>query len=305
MVSKVKTPQWFSISLSQAKGMEHRLDASAYNAEAMAAYTKVKSYACGNVPLWGENGLINNAFVGSRFKRIYTSDESDIPFFLPSDIENIFPKASKHISRQTKANFDGLRVHKGMLLISCSGTIGKSSLVGSALDGQVFSHDLLRITFHNPYDLGYVYAFLNTDIGLTLLRSNNYGAVIDHIEPEHLMNIPIPNAPIELRQKIHDLITLSFDLRDQSNELIDRAQKTLYHELDLPPISEIKPKLYDTNNKVRCISLPASRLNGRLDVSYHVPEIEAIIDALYSNSESVLPLGNNQFSKKNHFSRRF
>ena len=298
MVSKVKYPQWFSLSLSQAKGMEHRIDASAYNADAMAALTKVKSYKLGSLPLWGENGLVKDAFVGSRFKRIYTTNESDIPFFLPSDIENVFPKASKFISDQTKADFEALKVHREMLLISCSGTIGKSSLVGAALDGQVFSHDLLRVSFNAPYDLGYVYAFLNTDIGLALLRSNNYGAVIDHIEPEHLMNIPIPNAPIEMRQQIHDLIKVSYDLRDQSNELIDRSQRVLYRELDLPPISEIKPRLYDANNKLRCISLTASRLDGRLDVSYHVPEIEAIIDALYKKSDSVFPLGNPRLSKK-------
>ena len=85
--------------------------------------------------------------------------------------------------------------------MTCSGTIGKTSLVGAKLDNQVFSHDLLRITFQHEYDLGYVYAFFNTETGLSILQSNNYGAVIDHIEPEHLQRIPIPNAPESMKRR--------------------------------------------------------------------------------------------------------
>lgn len=298
MVNSHDILQWFSIPLTQAQTNEHRLDASAYNAEALAAKAKVKGNSFGFIPLWGENGVIDRAFVCGRFKRIYTENYADIPFFLPSDIENAFPKATKHISAKTRVDIDSLRVHKGMLLMSCSGTVGKTSIVGDTLDNQVFSHDLLRITFKEPYDLGFTYAFLNTQEGLTLLRSNNYGAVIDHIEPEHLYNIPIPNATTEQRKHIHNLIMQSFELRDCSNKLIDDAQKSLYSELGLPPISQIEPIQYDTNNLFRCISLNISRLDGRLDVSYHVPEVEAIIEILYRNSSKLLKIKDKSISSK-------
>ena len=298
MVTNVLIPEWFSISLNQTINNEHRLDASAFNADAFVILNKIKSNPNGCVPLWGKNGIIQDAFVCGRFKRIYTDNESDIPFFLPSDIENVFPKATKYISPNTKVDIDALRVHSGMLLMSCSGTIGKSSIVGRYLNNQVFSHDLLRITFHNTYDLGYTYAFFNTYEGLSLLRSNNYGSVIDHIEPEHLMNIPIPNAPKELKQEIHGLIMQSFELRDDSNELIDKAQRLLYKELSLPEISDITPKQYNTDNRFRCISLNISRLDGRLDVSYHVPEVEAIIDHLMQKTKKVLKIKDKEISNQ-------
>lgn len=296
MVTDVKAPQCFSLPFVQIRNNEHRLDASAYNAEALASLYKIKNCSHGYVPLWGEGGVIKDAFVCSRFKRIYTDNDADIPFFLPSDIENVFPKPSKHISPLTRVYIDGLRVSRGMLLMSCSGTVGKTTVVSRTLDNQVFSHDLLRISFKNSYDLGYTYAFLNTDEGLTLLRSNNYGSVIDHIEPEHLMNIPVPDAPVELKKQIHRLIMQSFDLRDTSNELIDNAQKHLYKALSLPAISDIVPKQYDTGNRFRCISLNTSRLDRRLDVSYHVPEVEAIIDLLMKNARKVLPISDKEIS---------
>lgn len=297
MVTNVNLPQWYSLPISQTANLDHRLDASAYNAEALAALSKVRHYKNGYLPLWGENGIISNAFVCGRFKRIYTNMETDIPFFLPSDIENVFPKATKHISRLTRTNLDALRVKSGMLLMSCSGTIGKSTIVSRYLHNRVFSHDLLRITFHKPYDLGYTYAFINTLEGLHILQSNNYGAVIDHIEPDHLRNIIIPNAAVDLRQKIHNLIMQSFDLRDRSNELIEDAQKLLFKELSLPPLSDIEPKQYNTDNKFRCISVSASRLDGRLDVSYHVPEVEAIIDILQNNAARVIKIKDPEISR--------
>lgn len=296
MVTKINSPQWYSLPIGQTVNLDYRLDASAYNGEALAAISKVRHYKDGFIPLWGENGIISNAFVRGRFKRIYTNKETDIPFFLPSDIENVFPKATKHISQLTRTNLDALRVSRGMLLMSCSGTIGKSTIVSKYLHNQIFSHDLLRITFNKPYDLGYTYAFVNTLDGLHMLQSNNYGAVIDHIEPDHLRNIIIPNASVELRQEIHNLILQSFELRDRSNELIENAQKLLFNELSLPHLSDIEPKQYNTDDKFRCISISASRLDGRIDVSYHVPEVEAIIDILQNNASRVLKIKDPEIS---------
>lgn len=181
--------------------------------------------------------------------------------------------------------------------MSRSGTVGKSTISSRSTIGKLFSDDVIRISFNNFYDLGYTYAFLNTLDGLHILRSNNYGAVIDHIEPEHLRNIIIPNAPIELRKEIHQLIIESFELRDRSNELINTAQNLLFKELTLPPFYEIEPNQYNTNDKFRCISISASRLDGRLDVSYHVAEVEALIDILQNNSSRVLKIKDPEISR--------
>lgn len=285
-----------SVSIAQMINNNHRFDASAYNIEAMNALRKVYKSKFGWMYLLGQNGLINNAFVGSRFKRIYTDNPLDIPFYLPSDIENIYPKASKYISAKTNTDIDSLRVKQNMLLVSVSGTIGKTSIVRKRLDGSVFSHDLLRVVFNNEFDLGFVYAFLNTDIGHTILQSNNYGAVIDHIEPEHLSRMPIPNAPESIKQDIHNLIIESFDLRDQSNDLIDKGQKLLYQELQLPDINDIRPKYHSENAGFRNFVVKVSNLGNRFDVSYHLPQIKDIIELISKRAEKVTTLGDANIS---------
>lgn len=136
-----------SVSIAQMVSNGHRYDASAYNIEAMNALRKVKRNRYGYVNLLGQDGFIEDAFVGSRFKRIYTENPCDIPFFLPSDIENVYPKASKYISSKTDTDIESLRVKTNMLLMSVSGTIGKTAIVRNRLDNCVFSHDLLRVYF--------------------------------------------------------------------------------------------------------------------------------------------------------------
>ena len=282
-----------SVSISKIIQNDYRLDVSAYNMNALNAHSKVVHSKHGFIQL---SELIEDAFVGSRFKRIYTDSPKDVPFFIPSDIEKIFPKPTKYISAKTNADIEPLRLKKNMLLITCSGTVGKTSIVGKYLDEQVMSHDLLRVSFKNDYDLGYIYSFFNSEIGLTILQSNNYGAVIDHIEPEHLDKIPIPNASIIDRKTINLLIQESFDLRDESNDLIDSSQKLLYQELDLPDISTLIPKQYSYNSGFNNFTLRLSQTDLRLDGSYHVPIVNEVIKKISEKAERIALLGDEDIS---------
>lgn len=282
--------KYTSVALSEVYSNNTRLEASAFNLEAKAAKYKVEHCKYGFVHLWGEDGLVKDAFVKSRFKRIYVEKGEGIPFFQPSSITEIYPKPTKYISENTDVDIDGLKVKKGMLLMSVSGTIGKCSIVGKTLDNKVFSHDLLRLFGKNEYDVGYIYAYFCTPIGQQMLQTNNYGAVVQHIEPEHLKNIIIPNAPDPIKRKIHNLVIESYDLRDKSNELIDEAEQILYEELQLPPIEQLKPTYFDKDVDLRNYTTKLSELNLRLDCSYHSPIIKTIIETLRRRSKTIVLL---------------
>ncbi len=287
-----------SVSIAQMVNNGHRYDASAYNIEAMNALRKVKRNKHGFVYLLGDDGLIDNAYYPGRYKRIYNENGIGEPFYLPSQLEEIYPKPAKYISRLTAVSLQNDRIKANTLLLSRSGTIGKCTISSKTTIDKLFSDDVIRVSFKDNTDLGYVYAFLNTETGLLILQSNNYGAVIDHIEPEHLANVPIPNAPKELKEAIHNLIVESYDLRDKSNDLIDEAQKRLYEELQLPDISTIKGMNYAENKGFQNYVVKASQLNGRLDGSYHIPEVEEVIKVISKNAAEVTTLGDPRLSKK-------
>lgn len=290
--------RWCSISTEEVRNNAYRLDASAYDLEAMEALSRVYHSPYGWVYLWGENGLVEEAYYPGRYKRIYTSEDKGEPFYLPSQLEEIYPKPSKWISAKTASLLEKDRIKENNLLISRSGTIGKCAISSRSSIGKIFSDDVIRITFRSTYDLGYVYAYLNTEEGLKLLQSNNYGAVIDHIEPEHLKNLPIPNAPEEIKRSIHDAVIASYDLRDQSNDLIDEAQRLLYEALGLPEKMDLKPKYYAPQAGFRCFTMSSNELNNRFDVSYHLPEIKEILSLISKQAAEVTTLGDPRISKE-------
>ena len=199
--------------------------------------------------------------------------------------------------KSTDTNIDALRVSKGQILMTCSGTIGKVSLVSNTLDGLIFSHDLLRINCKNVNDVGYVYAFLKSKIGNKILLTNSYGAVITHIEPEHLATVPIPNAPDVLKQKIGNLILRSYTLRDESNDLINTAIKMLMDELQLPKIDDMVVNYFKKDASVQTFNVKLSDMEYRLDASYHVPVVDAIIDHLKKHAAEVTIVGDKRISK--------
>ncbi len=226
---------WSSIPLSEVKAKASRLEASVFDIKAKAARQLLAICKWPVANLWAKDGFITNAQYPGRFKRIYVSKANGYPFYLPSQITDLYPHPTKWISPITHSGLDILEAHEGELLLNRSGTIGPVTIVSKTLAGKIMSDDVIRAIPKGKNDLGYLYAFLRTNTGQILLTTNSYGAVISHIEPEHLQNLPVPNPEPLIKQNIHNLIIESFKARDKSNYLIDQAEALLITELKLPP----------------------------------------------------------------------
>jgi len=287
--------KWCTVSLADVINARKRLEATVFDSEGKHAREIVSNCKWESVPLYGKAGL-STAYTCGRFKRIWL-ESSDLPIYQPSSITDIKPEPDGFISKLTKTNIDALRVHSGQLLITCSGTIGKITMVSATLDDKIFSHDLIRMNVKNQADAGYIYAFLRSDIGNTILQTNNYGSVIQHIEPEHLAEIPIPNPPNKIKTRINDLVMESFMLRDNSNELIDKANNLLIKELKLPPLHELTTAQVNSAADVNNYSVKLSELSGRLDGSYHVPIVDSIKEHLHKHAAEVITVGDKRVSK--------
>ena len=282
--------KWCSVDLSEVLGNDNRLEASVFKVEAKKARELVEQSKYNLKAINGKNGFLT-AYHRPRFRRIFL-EKSEYGIFQPSQITEIKPKPDSYISGLTDVDIEKLRVHKSQILLTCSGTIGNISYVSKTLNNQIFSHDLIRMTSHTETDSGYIYAFLKTNIGQLLIKTNNYGSVISHIEPKHLENILIPNPPEILKKEIHNLVVKSYNLRDESNDLIDEAEKMLIEELKLPPIEDFKPKYFDNENDIRNFEVSLSKLNNRFDGSYHIPIIDCIKKHLQKYALSIKYINN-------------
>ena len=221
------------------------------------------------------------------------ASKSPYPFYQPSSVTDIKPKPDGYLYAKKRAFIDELIVHKGQVLLTRSGSIGRAVYVSDTLDNKILSHDMLRINCNIPEDAGYIYTYLKSPAGQKILKSYTYGAVIPHIEAEHLNDIPVPYAPEELRRKIHELVVRSYALRDDSNLMLDEAESLLVRELGLPPLDSIKG-----GDNVRCFEVDSWELGGRFEASYHSLVFGEIVNVLKENTAEVVTVGDARVSRR-------
>lgn len=288
--------RWCSVQLQEILQSSLRLDAGFYNTGGRQARAVLEQCKFPMDTILGSAGIAD-AYHRPRFRRVWVG-ESGIPIIQPSQITDVFPRPSGYISSITQTDIEALRVKKGQLLLTCSGTVGLCAMVGAALDGQVLSHDIIRIDCKDSETTGYLYAFLKTPIGKAVVQTSEYGAVVSHIEPKHLESIPIPRLPGAVKKQIHDLICRSYDLRDEAISLLSEAEKLLYNSLDLPPLADLRPVYFDNSLKLRSYEVNLSQLEKRLDASYHLPIVNAILQRLRVKSSRIAALGETQISSR-------
>ena len=298
-----KSIKWTSVNIQEVIDSGFRLKAGVYGIE-VRQIRKDLERCRWNIVHLGDK-FIEDAFYLGRFKRIYVDEKVGIPFILPSQITEIYPKAGKFISPTTDIDIESTRVEKGQVLLTRSGTIGVVSYVSKTLENRSLSDDVIPIKA-SEYS-GYVYAYLKSKAGQLLIETNNYGAVIEHVEPEHLNHIPIPNPPPILKQEIHDLIEESFKLRDESNELMDTAQVLLKTALQLPSIGAFheRAEQFDNMASVLNYSISSTEVIDRLDGSYYVPIVKAIEQHIAKTAREIVKVADSQISQSVTLPGRF
>ena len=278
---------------------EQRLDARNYAQEAAAALRIVKDSGYNVVPL---SETTTDIFVLGRFRRVYaTNKEAGWPYLSASQAFEFRPTSNRwiaksHAPRRAEEHF----ARAGWILISASGTVGRTILVTKRLERFFLTHDLLRVVPGQSPPVGYLYTYLSSWIGQALMSKDQYGSAIKHLEPHHLASVPVPLLPEEEQQTIHDEIMQAYALRDEANDLLDEADEMLHEELGLPRFDESlvpylppPPRPHTNRPEVphpKAFTVRASELNERLDASYHVPIARTAIELLHKGKYTPVPL---------------
>lgn len=197
-----------------------RLDASFHLSEGHLTLIAFKNALIKAKPL---SQITEKIFYGNRSKRVYVNkSEKGIPFIKGADIIKADFSSLKYISKARTANLSDYFLEEGWTLITRSGTIGNTAYVNNDFIEKAASDDIIRVVPKN-IPSGFLYAFLSSRYGQSLLKHGTYGAVIQHIEPEHIENIPVPIFPSQKQEKIHNLIVEAADLRVEANRLLEES----------------------------------------------------------------------------------
>jgi len=221
-----------STSLSiQSIYADKRLDGSYHLSEGVSVRNAVKKspYTLRYV----KDGA-NSIFYGGRAKRIYVkSPKHGIPFLSSSDILLANLNNVKLASRKYMSGIEEMTLEKDWILISRSGTIGNCVYTNEQHAQKLASEDVIRI---NPNDIlrrGYLYAYLASKYGYLLLTQGMFGGVIQHIEPDFVGSLPIPDMPKAFQAAVDDRIKKAALLRTQATKMIMEAERILKEEVGL------------------------------------------------------------------------
>lgn len=98
---------------------------------------------------------------------------------------------SKATSKQLNS-IKKIRLQRGDIVITRSGSIGRTALITSKHDNVIASDDLIRVRIKNPELRLYVYFYLLSKYAVDQMLLNEYGSVQQHLEPSHIAKLLIP-----------------------------------------------------------------------------------------------------------------
>jgi restriction endonuclease S subunit len=174
--------------------------------------------------------IAKKIFVGGRGKRMYV--ENGIPFLSSSDMMLYNPKRNcKKVSKNTPG-LKSMLVSKYDILISRSGTVGNTVIVGDDLSNTAISEHALRLVIDkDKISPNYVFCFLKTIYGKRCLEASSFGSVIITLNEDLIGNIDLPILDKETMNLINNMIEDYISKMDLStlkeNQAIDLIEKEI------------------------------------------------------------------------------
>lgn len=249
-----------------------RLDCNPYMSGALEAKVRLESMQARKDKLQTltRDGL-SGIFHAGRIKRMWVdSPEHGRPFLSSTEILQADLSNLPFISKKAVAENPRLPLHAGWTLITRSGTVGRMAYARPDMEDYACSEHVLRVVPDaEKIPPGYLYAYLSSKFGVPIVVGGTYGAIIQHIEPEHIANLPVPRLGKKIEATAHELIDEAAQLRDEAaaaqREAITRVQGLLgWTAIPSTAITQAA----------------SSALQRRLDAFHHTPRVVGARQAL-------------------------
>lgn len=260
-----------------------RLDCNPYMSGALEAKVLLESMRARKDKLQGltRDGL-SGIFHAGRIKRMWVdSPAHGRPFLSSTEILQVDLSNLPFISKKAVADNPRLPIHAGWTLITRSGTVGRMAYARPDMENYACSEDVLRVVPDlEKIPPGYLYAYLSSKFGVPLVVGGTYGAIIQHIEPVHIVDLSVPRLGKKVEQEVHHLIESAARNRSRAHELRHEAQSSFYRQFSLSNLAAA-----DTAVKYAAFAVQASALR-RLDAAHHSPACRAAAEDLASAGET-------------------
>ncbi|MBF0330140.1 MAG: restriction endonuclease subunit S [Nitrospirae bacterium] len=200
------------------KNENMRLDASHYDRQTEAILKELRNTAFPLKPL-SDLASIN---LPGQFSRIWAQDENHgIRYINATDLMSLtgiglFSADARFLSRESEVDIEELIIHTGWMLLTCSGTIGRVFYVAERLDGWVATHDLIRVIPHDDIPVGFLHAYLSSQLAQKQIIAHTHGGQIDHVTHHQVGGIMVPMLAREKILEIHRRTMRALNQREEA-----------------------------------------------------------------------------------------
>lgn len=258
--------QWTELSASLLMGGDRRMEAENYLAGGYGIRLAMEARKTG----WTQLHRLADVWQPSRLKGIQVSREFGTPFLAATQVFDLRPVPRKFLSLARTDNSKERFVTPGMILVTCSGSVGRATLASKPHEGILISHDLLRVEPKQEKLWGWLYAYLRAPQTRAMMSAAQYGHIIKHLEVSHLNALPLPVLRDELLTDFGTKVRTILEARNKAHSLLAEAEAHFERAIGLPDTSDIG----ENGFSVRASSFFDGR--RRLEGFFHNPAVIAI-----------------------------
>lgn len=216
-----------------------------------------------------------------RLKGIQVSPAFGTPFLAATQVFDVRPVPRKWLSLNRTADYAQRFIKDGTIVLTCSGSVGRATLIHESTKDLLISHDLLRVEARQPEWWGWIYAYLRAPTVRSMMEAARYGHIIKHLETHHLDGLPIvwPDSKETFSE-----------CSAAAHQVIEYRNRALHSMLEAEQLFEFQfqPIAGHFDETAFSIKAGSSVFAGRrrLDAWAHNPEARAIESRLMRGSNA-------------------
>ena len=274
------TAKWMALPASIAFGGDRRLEAENYLAGGYGVRLSLEASKAGLMRL----GDLAKVWQPSRLKGIQVDPAYGNPFMAATQIFDLRPVPRKWLSLDRTLTANDRLVSSGMILVTCSGAVGRATLAQRQHEGVLVSHDLLRVESKRPDCWGWIYAYLRSPQARAMMNAVQYGHIIKHLETAHLDALPLPVLRDGLLLTFQAKMQAILDARNSAHDSSLKAEEAFENAIGRLPAQGHDN--YGFSTRISSIASGRRRFEG----AFHSPITHVILDHFACMGLRTIPL---------------
>lgn len=270
-----------SIPASALFSADRRMEAETYLSSGYGIRMAIDSKPKG----WKRLRDLARSWQPSRLKGIQVSPNFGTPFLAATQVYDVRPIPRKWLSLDRTDDSKNRFVTSGMILVTCSGSVGRPTLGSLAHEGILISHDLLRIEAFDKRNWGWIYAYLHAPQTRAMAQGAQYGHIIKHLETSHLDDLPVPTVDDRVAADFNKRVARILELRNEGHRLTLKAEHHFEAALGFMKIKDWGELGFEVRASKALMSG-----RRRMEASFHNPGASAIRKHLAKHGKGFLPI---------------